>query len=87
MSALAYLTADATVSAYRAKPITPSDSLSYTEPTRGIYVGSSGDITLDMVSGGGPVLFVGMQGGIVYPFQVTRVYSTGTDATGLVALY
>jgi hypothetical protein len=87
MPSAAYLSADATVSAHRAAAITPNNTLVYEQPTRGIYVGGAGNITAEMPDTGASVLFVGLLAGVVYPFQVTRVYSTGTTATNLVALY
>lgn len=87
MPSAAYLSADATVSAHRASAITPNNTTVYEQPTRGIYVGGGGNMTVDMADGGTSVLFVALLAGVVYPFQVTRVYSTGTTATNLVALY
>lgn len=87
MPSAAYLSADATVSAHRASTLPTSDSTIFEQPTRGIYVGVGGNMTVDMADGGTAVLFVNLLAGVVYPFQVTRVYSTGTSATNLVALY
>lgn len=87
MASAAYLSADATVSAHRAAAITPSNVTVFAQPTRGIYVGASGNITVDMADGGASVLFSNLMAGVIYPFQVTRVYATGTTATSLVALY
>lgn len=87
MPTAAYLTADATVSAHRAAAITPSNTVVFAQPTRGIYVGSAGNLTVEMPDTDAPVLFVGLLAGVVYPFQVTRVYATGTTAASLVALY
>ena len=87
MATAAYLSADATVSAHRASAVTASDATVYAQPTRGLYVGTAGNITVDMADGGSPILFVGVQGGTLLPLQVTRVYATGTTATNIVALY
>ena len=81
-----YLTADATVSARRASSITTSDSEDFSEPTRGIYVGASGDLKVTFVSGG-TVTLVGVPAGMLLPIQVIRVYATGTTASSLVALF
>ncbi len=87
MASAAYLSADATVSAHRASAVTTSDSVIYAQPTRAIYIGTSGNITVDMADGGTSVLFVGVQGGTILPIQVTRIYAAGTSATNMVALY
>ena len=81
-----YLTADATVSARRAADITPSDTVDLSDPTRGIYVGVSGNIKVTLVSGG-TVTFLGAISGSILPVQAIRVYATGTTATNMIALY
>jgi hypothetical protein len=87
MATAAYLSADATVSAHRASAVTTSNSTIYEQPTRGLYIGAAGNLTVDMADGGSSVLFVGVPGGTVLPIQVTRIYATGTTATSIVALY
>ena len=81
-----YLTADATVSARRAAEVVTSNSVTYESPTRGVYVGVGGNVKVDMVSGG-TVTFVGVPAGTLLPIQVERIYTTGTTATNMVALY
>jgi hypothetical protein len=81
-----YLSADATVSARRASSVTTSDEVVYAEPTRAIYVGGSGNLRVDMVSGG-TVTFIGLSAGTVLPVQAIRIYATSTTATNLLALY
>lgn len=87
MASAAYLSADATVSAHRASAITTSDSTVFVQPTRALYVGAAGNITVDMADGGTALTFVAVQGGTILPIQVTRIYATGTTATSIVALY
>ena len=81
----AYRSADATVSAVGAAAITTSDSGTI-PTTRGVYVGGTGDVKVDMADRG-TVTFVGVAAGTLLPLQVTRVYATGTTATNLVAVY
>lgn len=80
-----YRTADATVSAYDAATVTPSDSTAL-RPTRGIYVGTGGNIAVQMTLGN-TVTLVGVLGGSILPIQVVKVLSTGTTASNMVALY
>lgn len=87
MASAAYLTADATVSSHRASAVTPSNTTVFAQPTRSLYIGGAGNITVDMVDGGASVTFVGLLAGSILPVQVTRVYSTGTTATNILALY
>jgi len=84
-STTAYRTANATVSAYDARAITTSDTTNI-PATRGLYVGSAGNVVVDMAYGT-TITFVGVQGGTTLSLQVTRIYATGTTATNIVALY
>lgn len=54
--------------------------------TRGIYVGGEGDVAVTM-AGGGNVTFVAVPAGTILPVRVTKVLSTGTDATSIVAIW
>jgi hypothetical protein len=51
-----------------------------------LYIGGFGDLKVETV-GGDLITFVGVNGGSFFPVQVTRVYSTGTTATGIIALW
>lgn len=82
----AYRSADATVSAHSAEAVTPSDS-TVLKPTRGLYIGTAGDVKVDMAERGTAVIFAGVQAGTLLPIQVTKVYSADTSATGILALY
>ena len=75
---------DAVTPSGAAASVTPNDSTNIA-PTRGLYVGVSGDVKVTMLDGTA-VTFVGVAAGIVHPLQVVRVWSTGTDATDIVAL-
>ncbi|MFZ0547822.1 MAG: hypothetical protein WAM60_20420 [Candidatus Promineifilaceae bacterium] len=70
--------------AAEAEAVTPSDSANI-DPTRGIYVGTSGDLRVMMLNGD-IVTFSSLAAGIVHPLQVVRVYSTSTTASEIVAL-
>ena len=69
----------------KALAIAPSNGVDLEFATRAIYVGSGGDLRVEM-QGGGLVTFVGVPGGTVLPVRVARVYATGTTATSLVGL-
>ena len=69
-----------------AKAITPSDTVDLEYVTRGVYVGVSGNVAAVMASGE-VVVFVAMAAGIIHPLSVSRINSTSTDATNLVAVY
>lgn len=54
---------------------------------RGLYVGTGGDVKVDMLDGGTGVVFKAVPTGTFMPIQPSRVYTTGTTATNIVALY
>lgn len=64
--------------------VTPSNSVNLAAPTRGLYIGTAGNLSVEMVNG--TVDFPNVQPGIL-PIQVTRVNSTGTTATNIRALW
>jgi hypothetical protein len=51
-----------------------------------LYVGGTGDVRV-LTEGGDDVTFFGFQGGNFIPVNVVRVFSTGTNATNIVALW
>ncbi|SMD17129.1 hypothetical protein [Rhizobium sp. RU36D] len=65
--------------------ITPSDATELAEPTRGIYVGQGGDISVIMLAGEAVVLR-SVAAGSILPLRVRRVQATGTTASHLVGL-
>lgn len=68
-----------------ASAITPSDSARFA-PTKGVFVGASGDLHV-LMANGDEVTFADVAGGVVHPLSVTRIYSTDTTATDIIALY
>lgn len=74
-----------------AEAVTPSDTAdipgrAQRGPTRGILVGASGDVAVVM-SSGRTVVWPALAAGIIHPISCTRVKSTGTAATGIVAVW
>lgn len=51
-----------------------------------LYVGGTGDIRV-LTAGGDDVKFAAIATGTFMPVQVLRVYSTGTTATNIIALW
>ena len=66
--------------------ITPSDSQTFVQTTRALYVGIGGDATVRMANGT-VATFTGLLAGVVYPLRIDRVLATGTTAASLVALW
>lgn len=68
--------------------VIPSDSTNYaTGPARGLYVGVAGDVAIVACQTGGAVVYKNAAAGSIIPIWHTRVNSTSTTATNLVALY
>ena len=74
-----------TTPARSAFAVTPNDSADIPAGARALYVGGAGDVKVDMLDNGTAVIFAGATGWL--PIRVTKVYSTDTDATGIVAVY
>jgi len=51
-----------------------------------LYIGVAGDVTVDLNGSGANITFKNLQSGQMLPVVVDRVYSTGTDATDIIAL-
>ncbi|MGV3490511.1 MAG: spike base protein, RCAP_Rcc01079 family [Devosia sp.] len=73
-------------SARRGFAITANDGADLAAETRAIYVGSSGNLSVVLVSGD-QVGFAAVPAGTVLPVRAIRVRSTGTTASQLVGLY
>ena len=54
--------------------------------TRSVYVGGAGSLKVTMADGA-DVTFAAVPAGTTIPIRVVRVFSTGTTATSIVALY
>lgn len=68
-----------------ARAVVKSDSANMVTPAV-IYVGGGGNVRVTTFSGDN-VTFVGLGGGTILPVQVVRVWTTGTTATDLIAIY
>lgn len=79
---MTYRTADATVSFHSAAEVTPDNNFIFPEGTRMLWVGSQGDIVVDMAGKGVGVTFRNVVGAL--DGQFTKVYATGTTATDIV---
>ena len=66
-------------------PITPDDTADLPEATRGLYVGSGGDLSVVMLSGES-LSFVAVPDGVLLPLRIQRVRATGTTAGDMIGL-
>lgn len=75
--------------ARRSYTVVPSDSVKLPTPSRGLYVGASGNVKvllIDDPDSGSGTTFVGLAAGVIHPLACKKVFSTGTLATGIVAV-
>ena len=78
--------------ANRAVTVTPSNTANISESTEAaksgvvLYIGTGGDLKV-LTSGGDEVTFTNIQDGSFLPVQVVRVFSTGTTASDIIALW
>jgi hypothetical protein len=68
--------------------ITPDDNTDLTTNTRGLFVGTTGNVSVIMAAdvAGTAVLFKNVPSGTLLPISVRRVRSTLTTATDIVGL-
>lgn len=72
-------------SASNAAAITPNDSATINQ-TRGLWVGTAGDLTVDMAEIGTNITFPNLTVGW-HPLKVSKIYATGTAASDIVAVW
>ena len=65
--------------------VTPSDGSDLSgEPYFAVWVGTGGDLKVDMASGTGTVTLSNCASGQLIPIMVERIYSTGTTASNII---
>jgi len=64
--------------------VTPSDTVDLTRTARALYIGVTGDVKINTPEGNA-LTFKNVPVGI-FPVQASRVFSTGTDASEIIAL-
>lgn len=68
-----------------AAAVTPSDTANLTPVAWALLIGTGGTLKVDTLGGQTGVALTAPAG--LFPLMVTRVYATGTAATGIVALW
>ncbi len=66
--------------------ITKSDVTVFAQPTRALFIGGAGAVSVRMLDQA-TVTFAAIPAGTTIPIRVDKVLSTGTDATSIVGLY
>lgn len=68
--------------------VTPSDVADLPSGhCRGLYVGTAGDVKVDLYKGATGIIIKNLVAGMVHPISVTKVYSTGTTALDILACF
>lgn len=81
---------DGEATARNAGAVTPSDSTDLARYPRALFIGTGGNVALTPVGQQGAdasVVFKNLAAGTVLPVGCRRVWSTGTTAADIVALY
>ena len=73
--------------AEHAAAVTPSDSADLANSARGLWVGGTGNVSVDLVGSGSAVLFSNVPEGTLLPIRASRVRDTATTATAIVAIW
>lgn len=73
--------------AANAAAVTPSDVTVFAPATRGLYIGATGDVAVNMLTTVAAILFKAVPAGTILPIAVTAVKATGTTATQIIALW
>jgi hypothetical protein len=73
--------------AQSALAVTPSDTDDLASICRGLWVGTGGDVKVLVGDDATAVTFANVADGTLIPIRTRRVYSTGTTASDIVALY
>jgi hypothetical protein len=66
--------------------VTPHDSTDLTTVSRAIWVGTGGNVVA-VTASGSPVTFNNVPDGTLLPIRVSRINSTNTTASDIVALW
>lgn len=66
--------------------VTKSDTNDLAYTSRGVYIGTTGNLAVIM-DGGQSVVFKNLAAGMMHPMRVTRVLSTGTTAVDILAVW
>lgn len=72
--------------AFRAESVTPSDTVDFKAPARGLYVGSAGNVVVVNMDGS-TVTFTAVPAGAILPTRARRVNASSTTASSIVAFF
>jgi hypothetical protein len=64
--------------------VTPSDTVDLTSPSRFVYVGVSGDLSITPIGNNSPVTLKNLSAGTFHFIRAKRIHATSTTATNIV---
>lgn len=64
-----------------------SDSVIFPDPTRSIFVGGAGNLKVLLAGDPAPITLTGIAAGSQLTVAVVQIFSTGSTATNVVALF
>lgn len=67
--------------------VTPSDGTDLDYVTRAVFVGTGGNLEVHMAGNDATVVIPGVPDGAFLPISVSRILSSNTTATGIVAFW
>ncbi len=67
--------------------ITPSDGDDLSHTTTGLYIGTAGDLKVDLATAGEAVILKNLSAGIWHPIRATKIYATDTTAADILGAY
>jgi len=75
------------VSFQNAASVTPNDSTDLSNAASALWIGSTGNIKVDLKSNGTGITFNALTAGYLLRARVKKVYATGTTASSIIALW
>tara|TARA_Y100000310_G_scaffold239557_1_gene243186 strand:- start:3080 stop:3346 length:267 start_codon:yes stop_codon:yes gene_type:complete len=73
--------------AENAAAVTPADDTDLATSSRALWIGTAGDVEVDMVGGETEVVFSSVPAGTLLPIRVSRVRDANTTASNIVAVW
>jgi hypothetical protein len=68
--------------------VAPNDSADLPVTTRALMVNADGSVKMEFAKDpSGSFVTIALKAGQTYPFRIRKIYSNGTNATGITALY
>lgn len=67
--------------------VSPSDTIPLQSVSRAIYIGTTGNVAIQLLGDTSPVTLIACQAGSLLPIRVAYLMSTNTTASNIIALW